>query len=67
MNKEKVYEDKLYCPRCKHVYQYRINECEVCSHPFHSSFLVDERFTELRTFTAIRSMEKYMANTKEIK
>ncbi|QCW19078.1 hypothetical protein SEPL_050 [Salmonella phage SE_PL] len=64
MKKEPVYEQKLYCPQCKNVYQYRTNECEVCGFAIHNHFWVDERFKELRSFRAIRSMEKYMENMR---
>lgn len=57
--KEPVYKDKFYCNACKHAYEIHTSDCQVCGHPLAAVFKVDERYTDLIQFNALRSMRKY--------
>jgi len=58
-NKEPVYTEKSYCNKCKHAYEIRTMECQVCGYNLPAVFKVDERYSDLTQFRALRSMKRY--------
>lgn len=56
---EPVYKDKFYCKGCKHAYEIHTMECQVCGYNLSAVFKVDERYSDLVQFRALRSMRRY--------
>lgn len=52
--------DKKYCETCKQIYVLQASSsCSHCGSVVQSTFLVDERFSEIRQYKANRQMKQY--------